>query len=114
VAKWHNPEIRQAKEMCFDGTVTIRFCFSINRGTTNGNLASYEVAGLCKKYFCVPTATEGGDNSAIYVRMAIPVGRKHGALVLIPIWQNGVLHFETPSISVTMDASLLKLRQKLV
>jgi hypothetical protein len=20
VAKWHNPEIRQAKEMCFDGT----------------------------------------------------------------------------------------------
>jgi hypothetical protein len=23
VAKWHNPEIRQAKEMCFGGTVKI-------------------------------------------------------------------------------------------
>jgi hypothetical protein len=23
VAKWHNPEIRQAKEKCFDGTVII-------------------------------------------------------------------------------------------
>jgi hypothetical protein len=26
VAEWHNPEIRQAKEMCFDGTVIIQFC----------------------------------------------------------------------------------------
>jgi hypothetical protein len=43
VAKWHNSEIRQAKEMCFDGTMTIRF-FSKGRGAMNGNSASYKVA----------------------------------------------------------------------